>query len=109
MVGKYMQHLRTISESPLFSQQLEEFGDAKFTDGLIDQVKDKLAKDAEYFPELIPRSNIRHVKTVEYHKDGRKIPPLKIWFTILDADRVLITGFSRVSFFDEEFDEYITD
>ena len=101
----YMPMLRTVGESPEFTRQLVEFGGARLTDKLIDRVKDNISKLHYHFPELIPNSGIRHVKTNEFFSDGIIIPALKIWFTILDENRVLMIGISRVV--DDEFDEFI--
>lgn len=97
---------RSIVENPKFTQQLAEFGDARFTDKLLDKVKDILSKTPYEFPELIPNSNIRHVKTNEFFSDGRIIPALKIWFTIPDDERVTLLSITRA--IDDEFDELIT-
>jgi hypothetical protein len=96
---------RTVSETPLFQKQLAEFGDARFTDRVLDQAKDKVSMFPYEFPELVPNSNIRHVKTEDYFHEGRIIPALKIWFVIIDENRVELIGVTRVS--DDDFDEFI--
>jgi hypothetical protein len=103
-----MPTLRTIEESDLYSQQLDELGNIQYMDEALEGVVWALAKNAELFPE-IPNSNIRCIKTREFVRKGFKIVPLKIWFTILSEDRILLLSISRTdedSLFDDEVLDY---
>lgn len=89
-----MPDYRSIRETPLYSQQLSEFGDIKVLDEALEGVMWALARNAEHFPE-IPNTNIRCIKTLEFERSNTLLLPLKIWFTIIDENTVLLLSISQ--------------
>jgi hypothetical protein len=49
-----------------------------------------LSIDPEAFDVIPGTKGLRVAKTKWYEREGIIVPPLKVWFTILDEDRVLL-------------------
>ena len=97
-----MRTLRSIEESSLYSQQVEAIADVRYMDEALEGVMWALAKNAELFPEL-PGTNIRVIKTREFERKRFRVTPLKVWFTILDENKVRLLAITTKS---DEFDFY---
>ena len=97
-----MRTLRSIEESPLYAQQLQAIGDIRYMDEALEGVMWALANNAELFPEL-PNTNIRLIKTREFERKNYKVMPLRVWFTILDENKVRLLAITSRS---DDFDFY---
>lgn len=97
-----MRTLRSIEESPLYSQQVQAIGDVRHMDEALEGVIWALSKNAELFPEL-PNTNIRVIKTREFERKRFSVTPLKVWFTILNENTVRLLSITTIS---DEFDFY---
>ena len=94
---------RSITESPLYSEQLKEFGEIRHFDEALEGVMWALSTNPEYF-EPIPGTTLRFVRTIEFERDGLKLIPLKIWFRIIDENKVELLSISQ-DWFEYEDDD----
>ena len=90
-----MSNLRSLEETPLFTQQLEAMGDVQYTDEALNALTWALARRPEEFP-IVPGTNgLRLAKTIGFEREGHYIAPLKVWFTIKDENRVILLAITR--------------
>ncbi len=88
-----MSKIWTYIETPLFTQQLKEFGDSPAIKQLIDGVLWAISKGPERFP-TIPSTKLQFVRTIEFSW-GDSLIPLKIWFTCIDEDQIEILSIGQ--------------
>lgn len=91
-----MSKLRTLVESPHFTEQLGWLENQPYVDEALDAVTWALARKPEVYP-IIPGTNgLRVAKTIAYERDGVTIPPIKIWFSIEDDGHVYLRALTIV-------------
>ncbi len=90
-----MSNLRTLVESELFKRQLESFGDVEWMDEALDAIAWALARKPEACPVIPDTAGLRVIKTLKYERNGKVIPVLKVWFSIMDDSHVLLRAITR--------------
>jgi hypothetical protein len=90
---------RILVESELFKHQLDSFAEyypISVLDEALDAVTWALARRPEIRPVIAGTNGLRMIETLSYVRRGVKIPPLKIWYSILDENHVLLRAITRV-------------
>jgi hypothetical protein len=90
---------RSIEESPLFLQQLQELGDIRYLDQALEGAVWAIATTPEGYPKL-PDTNIQRIKTRDFGIPGRPIPPMEIWFVVLSEDKVRLLAIFKLDVLD---------
>lgn len=69
---------RSVRESELYYQQLQEFGDVRYLDEVLEALIWAISTKPEEFP-VLPNTTLRRARTIEFERDNQTIIPLKIW------------------------------
>ncbi|HXU35068.1 MAG TPA: hypothetical protein VN937_01810 [Blastocatellia bacterium] len=96
---------RTLEELPEFTEALSQIAEARHTDEALFILTWAITKGAEDFRPVRGFQNLRVGKSAPYQREDVFIPSLKVWFSIIDDDRVLlrmITRADEVEFFGSE-------
>lgn len=78
----------TLIESELFTWQLEEIASHRYVDEALIGFWSAVCTNPEAFPIVPGRRELRLAKTGAYTRDGIEVPPLRLWFRILDENSV---------------------
>jgi len=81
-----MSKLRTLEETETFQQQALEIGNPKVIDEALFALTCALAQRADVYPVVTGMKRLRVAKT--YPREATGLPGLKVWFVIIDEDRV---------------------
>jgi hypothetical protein len=88
--------LRTLVESDEFTAQLSVLGNIAAIDEAVRGVLNGIATYAEAFDIVPGYQKLRIAKTDYFERDtGEVIPPLRIYFHIIDDDRVKLLWIER--------------
>lgn len=81
---------RELSESQEFTKQCEKLGRIEDIDSALRILLNRIATVPERFPFVPEHEPIRLAKTDESGVGGKKIPPLRLWFEVIDENTVLL-------------------
>ncbi|MGA8641758.1 hypothetical protein [Candidatus Binatus sp.] len=88
--------MRTLVADDAFTAQLSVLGNLPFVDEVIRGVTNGIATFAEAF-DLVPGfTTLRIAKTDTFDTIARLLPPLRIYFCILDQNRVRLMWIERI-------------
>lgn len=96
------QTYRTLEETPEFQEALAQIAEAHHTDEALFILTWAITKGAEDFGLVRGFQNLRVGKTAPYQRGEVFVPSLKVWFSIVDDDRVLLRMITRAEEIDEE-------
>ena len=98
-----MYRLRELVEDDVYTNQLATLGYSEDDlDAALNALGWAIAANAEYYKVLPGTSRLRVAKTDAYSRGRVWVPPLKVWFTILNDNQVLLKAIT-ISPDDEPF------
>lgn len=87
--------LRTLIEENSFQEAVKKLGGYKKIDKALTAFVGPLARRPEGFP-LVPGTNERLAKTKAVFDGDEKIPALRLWFTIIDENTILLRWIEEI-------------
>lgn len=98
MNGKF--NARTLVESKPFTQKLQEISSIKNSDEAIAVLLWAISTKPEFFPVIPGTTQLRIAKTNFYEREGTFIPPLRLWFKIVDEDTIELLYIETIDILD---------
>jgi hypothetical protein len=98
-----MYRYRELVEEDVYTNQLATLGySEEDLDAALDALGWAIAANAEYYKVVPGTEHLRVAKTDAYSRGRVWVPPLKVWFKILDENQVLLKAIT-ISPDDESF------
>lgn len=90
---------RVLVEDELFIRQLESLTRSLASEEVLEEALNAVTWTLSRKPEALPvipgTNSLRLIRTHEYERSGITVPPLKVWFRILDDTRVLLLAVTK--------------
>jgi hypothetical protein len=90
-----MSNQRTLIETDLFMAQMADLGYGRYVDEALEAITWAVSIAPEEYPIIPGTKDLRVAKSRWYEREGIIVPPLKVWFRILDDDRVELLAISQ--------------